>query len=57
MAASKAERTRLAAAKLALAQKYERLAKIAKSLPRRKKYINQCERFRRQAEMLSTEKD
>jgi hypothetical protein len=39
--------------KLNLAAKYRRLATIAKSKPKRKTFIYQAERYRRQAEELS----
>jgi hypothetical protein len=40
--------------KLNLAAKYRRLATIAKSKPKRSTFIYQAERYRRQAEMLSS---
>jgi hypothetical protein len=51
---SKAEvSAKLAQVKLALAAKYDRLAKVVKSVPRRKTYLYQAARFRRQAADLS----
>ena len=53
MTATQADKTTLVETKLALARKYERLAKAAKSLPRQKKCANRAESYRRQAQMLS----
>ncbi len=47
------QKTTLVQTKLDLAAKYERLAKIAKSKPKRSKFIYQAERYRRQAKELS----
>jgi hypothetical protein len=41
-------------AKLNLAAKYRRLATIAKSKPKRSTFIYQAERYRRQAQVLSS---
>ncbi len=41
-------------AKLNLAAKYRRLATIAKSKPKRRTFSYQAERYRRQAQMLSS---
>ena len=38
--------------KLALAAKYDRLALLTGSRPRRKTYVNRAERYRRQAAVL-----
>ena len=45
--------TNLIQTKLNLAAKYQRLAKIAKSKPKRVKFNYQSERYRRQAQELS----
>jgi hypothetical protein len=45
--------TKLIQTKLNLAAKYERLVKIAKSKPKRAKFIYQAEKYRRQAQELS----
>lgn len=42
----------LAEVKLALARKYERLAKVAKSQPKRQQMIYKAVAYRRQAEKL-----
>jgi hypothetical protein len=44
---------RLVQVKLALAQKYERQARVARSVPKRQKFIHRAEKLRRQAEQLS----
>ena len=44
---------RLAQTKLALAKKYENLAKTAGSVPKRKQFLHKAERYRRQAADLS----
>jgi fructose-1,6-bisphosphatase/sedoheptulose 1,7-bisphosphatase-like protein len=41
--------------KTTLAEKYEHLAKIVKSRPRRKSYITRAEHHRRQARMLGNQ--
>ncbi len=46
------EIAKLAQTKLALAKKYDRLAKIAKSKPKKRKFAYRTEKFRRQAEQL-----
>lgn len=46
---SKDSHMKLAAVKEALALKYERLARLASSVVKQKKYQNQAARFRRQA--------
>ena len=53
MTTTQAGKTKLAETKLALARKYERLAKVAKSLPKQKTYAHRAEKYRRQAEMLA----
>ena len=50
---TQAERSRLAEVKLALARKHERLAKVAKSLPKQKKHAREARKYHRQVEMLS----
>jgi hypothetical protein len=45
----KDERERLAKTKLALAEKYERLAALAKSKPKKQQFKHKVERYRRQA--------
>ncbi len=55
MATTQAERSGLAEAKLALARKHERLAKITKSLPKRKKHVREAKKYHRQVEMLALE--
>ncbi len=47
------DRANLRDVKLALAKKYEHLAKVVKSKPRQKKWLHQAEKFRRQAEDLT----
>ncbi len=47
------QKTNLVQTKLNLAAKYQRLAKIAKSKPKRKKFNYQAERYRHQAQELS----
>jgi hypothetical protein len=49
----KTEYANLAKTKLALAQKYERLAKVCKSKPKQKTLIFQAHRFRRQAQKFA----
>ncbi len=44
---------KLAQTKRALAEKYENLAKLAGSQPKRKKFLHSAEKYRRQAEQLS----
>ena len=44
--------TSLAATKIQLAEKYERLAKVANSDPKRTKFRRQAAEFRHQARML-----
>lgn len=44
---------KLVQTKLNLAQKYENLARLAGSRPKRKKYLHDAEKYRRQAERLS----
>jgi hypothetical protein len=44
---------KLAQVKLDLARKYERLAKAAKSMPKRKTLLNHAARFRRQVADLA----
>jgi len=46
---TKDSHVQLAAIKEALAAKYERLARVAGSVVKRKKYQNQAAKFRRQA--------
>jgi hypothetical protein len=46
--------TKLVQVKLALARKYERLAKAAKSTPQRKTLMYHAARFRRQVTDLTT---
>lgn len=51
---SEAERKRrLAEVKLALARKYERLAQVAGSRPKRKQFQYHAARYRREAERLA----
>ena len=45
--------TKLIQTKLNLAAKYNSLAKVAKSKPKRTKFLYQAERYRRQAQELS----
>jgi len=47
------QKTNLVQTKLNLAAKYRRLATTAKSNPKRKKFIYQAERYRRQAQEIS----
>jgi len=47
------QKTKLLQAKLNLVAKYQRLAKIAKSKPKRVTFNHQSERYRRQAQELS----
>lgn len=47
------EKAKLVQTKRALSEKYERLARTAKSTPKRKTYLFHAARFRRQAEQLS----
>ena len=47
------QKDNLVQSKLNLAAKYQRLAKIAKSKPKRVKFNYQSERYRRQAHELS----
>ncbi len=47
------QESKLVQTKLNLAAKYKRLAKIAKSKPKRTKFNYQAERYRRQAKELS----
>ncbi len=47
------QKTKLVQIKLNLAAKYKRLAKIAKSKPKRTTFNYQAERYRRQAQQLS----
>lgn len=44
---------KLVQAKLALAEKYERLAKVANSVLKRRTFTHRAEKYRRQAEELS----
>ncbi len=44
---------KLVQTKLALAQKYQHLAQLAGSQPKRKKYLYMAEKYRRQAGRLS----
>lgn len=46
------DRAKLVQVKLALAAKYENLAKVVKSKPRQKTWLHQAEKFRRQAKDL-----
>jgi len=46
------EISRLVKTKLALVEKYQRLAKASRSRPKQKRLIRQAERLRRQAEDL-----
>ena len=46
------DRAKLIQVKLALAAKYENLAKVVKSKPRQKTWLHQAEKFRRQAQDL-----
>jgi hypothetical protein len=48
----KQDRAKLAEVKRTLAKKYENLATTVHSIPRRKKYCHQAEKFRRQADDL-----
>ena len=48
------QKDNLVQAKLNLAAKYRRLATIAKSKPKRSTFIYQAERYRRQAQVLSS---
>ncbi len=45
--------TKLVQTKMALAQKYEHLASLAGSRPKRKKFLHDAEKYRRQAARLS----
>ena len=47
------QKTELLQTKLNLVAKYQRLAKIAKSKPKRTKFNYQAEKYRRQAQKLS----
>ena len=47
-----AAKNHLVDVKLALAAKYDRLALLTGSRPRRKSYVNRAERYRRQAAVL-----
>ena len=38
---------------MALAKKHDRLAKVAKSVPKQKKHARQAKKYHRQVEMLS----
>jgi hypothetical protein len=49
---TKERNAKLAAVKLKLAEKYERLAKVARSRPKKKSLSNLSARYRRQAEDL-----
>jgi hypothetical protein len=49
------QKTTLMQTKLNLAAKYGRLAKVAKSKPKRTKFNYQAEKYRRQAQELSKE--
>ena len=49
---AKQKLTNLAATKLKLAEKYERLSKLASSVPKRTKFQRQAANFRHQAKML-----
>ena len=53
MMTTQTERSRLAEVKLALAKKHDRLAKVAKSVPKQKKHARQAKKYHRQAEMIS----
>ena len=46
------DRAKLIEVKLALAAKYDNLAKVVKSKPRRKTWLHHAEKFRRQAKDL-----
>ncbi|MBS0209562.1 MAG: hypothetical protein JSS27_11480 [Planctomycetes bacterium] len=46
----------LAEVKLQLAAKYDGMARRSTSLPRQRKYINQADNFRTQAQQLSRQK-
>ena len=46
------DRAKLVQVKLTLAAKYENLAKVVHSKPRRKTWLHQAEKFRRQAQDL-----
>lgn len=52
---STALRSKQIQAKLALARKYENLALVARSKPRRRRLLNRVERYLRQAEQLGRE--
>ncbi len=43
---------KLVQVKLALAEKYARLARLARSQPRQRSYLRHADQFRRQAEKL-----
>ncbi len=43
----------LAKAKIGQAERYERLAKVCKSRPKRERYLRHAQSYRRQAEQLS----
>jgi hypothetical protein len=47
------QKTKLMQTKLNLTAKYKRLARIAKSKPKRNKFNYQAEKYRRQAQELS----
>lgn len=47
------KRIKLVQTKLALAEKYDNLARLTKSKPRRKRLLHHAEDFRRQAQQLS----
>ncbi len=50
---AKKTNARLRETKLALAKKYDNLAKIVGSRPRQKRLLNQAAKYRRQAEQLA----
>lgn len=50
-----AQRSKRIQAKLALARKYENLAMVARSTPRRRRLLNRVDRYLRQAEQLGRE--